>query len=43
MENYYADLAFVFHWSISEMDKLSLEELMEFQEMARVRHEGKSA
>ncbi|WP_228012647.1 hypothetical protein [Vibrio sp. OPT18] len=25
------------------MDKLSLEELMEFQEMARVRHEGKSA
>ncbi|WP_302621462.1 GpE family phage tail protein [Aliivibrio logei] len=32
----------VFHWPPSEIDKLSLDDLMLFREMARVRHQGES-
>jgi hypothetical protein len=34
-----ADLAIVFHWTPSEMDAMSLPELMEWREQARRRHE----
>ncbi len=32
-----ADLAVVFHWAPADMDRLSLKELMEWRERARVR------
>lgn len=34
-----ADLAMVFHWTPSDMDAMSLEELTEWRERARLRHE----
>jgi len=34
-----ADLAIVFHWTPSDMDTMSLPELMEWREQARRRHE----
>ncbi len=34
-----ADLAIVFHWSPRDMDSMSLDELMEWRERARLRHE----
>ncbi len=34
-----ADLAIVFHWSLRDMDSMSLGELMEWRERARQRHE----
>lgn len=34
-----ADLAMVFHWTPREMDTMSLPELMQWREQARVRHE----
>ncbi|WP_083023717.1 GpE family phage tail protein [Vreelandella lionensis] len=36
-----ADLAMVFHWEPNAMDNMELEELMEWRERARKRHEGK--
>lgn len=38
-----ADLAMVFHWSPDTMDKMPLEELAEWRERARIRHEVKPA
>lgn len=35
-----ADLAVIFHWGPSEMDEFSLEELMDWRELARERHEA---
>ncbi|HEY5804869.1 MAG TPA: GpE family phage tail protein [Lysobacter sp.] len=35
-----ADLAAVFHWTPAAMDELSLTELMEWRERARVRSGG---
>lgn len=35
-----ADLAMVFHWEPQAMDSMELEELMEWRERARKRHEG---
>ncbi|AQU84917.1 MULTISPECIES: GpE family phage tail protein [unclassified Halomonas] len=35
-----ADLAMVFHWEPQAMDGMDLEELMEWRERARKRHEG---
>ena len=35
-----ADLAVVFHWQPSSMDGLSLTELMEWRERARVRSQA---
>ncbi|WP_237673680.1 GpE family phage tail protein [Vreelandella profundi] len=35
-----ADLAMVFHWEPSAMDCMELEELMQWRERARKRHEG---
>lgn len=35
-----ADLAMVFHWEPSAMDNMELEELMQWRERARKRHEG---
>ncbi|WP_027908746.1 MULTISPECIES: GpE family phage tail protein [Pseudomonas] len=35
-----ADLAVVFHWAPSHMDALSLTELMEWRERARVRSQS---
>ncbi|NVZ52797.1 GpE family phage tail protein [Pseudomonas sp. B6002] len=32
-----ADLAVVFHWAPADMDQLSLKELMDWRERARVR------
>lgn len=32
-----ADLAVVFHWAPADMNQLSLQELMEWRERARVR------
>jgi len=32
-----ADLAVVFHWAPTDMDSLSLQELMEWRERARLR------
>ncbi|WP_085631263.1 GpE family phage tail protein [Pseudomonas sp. R16(2017)] len=32
-----ADLAVVFHWAPADMDRLELQELMEWRERARVR------
>lgn len=34
-----ADLAVVFHWEPTFMDTLYLDELMDWREKARVRHE----
>lgn len=34
-----ADIALVFHWLPSEMDGMSIQELAEWREQARVRHE----
>ena len=34
-----ADLAIVFHWAPQHMDPMSLAELMQWREKARVRHE----
>ncbi|WP_081305891.1 GpE family phage tail protein [Aliivibrio fischeri] len=42
VETYYADLAIVFHWQPSEIDKLSLDDLLLFREEARVRTEKES-
>ncbi|MEI6896273.1 MAG: GpE family phage tail protein [Psychromonas sp.] len=36
-------MALVFHWSPSEMDKLSLDDLVFFREEARIRHSTESA
>ncbi len=36
-----ADLAMVFHWGPSDMDPLSLAELMDWRERARKRSEQK--
>lgn len=35
-----ADLAVIFHWGSSEMSEFSLEELMDWRERARERHEA---
>ncbi|MFP3343328.1 GpE family phage tail protein [Halomonas sp. SIMBA_159] len=35
-----ADLAMVFHWEPQAMDGMELDELMEWRERARKRHEG---
>jgi len=35
-----ADLAVVFHWAPADMDKLGLQELMDWRERARVRSAG---
>ncbi|ODS09736.1 GpE family phage tail protein [Vibrio scophthalmi] len=43
VEELYADIGFVFHWPPSEMDSMTLDDLLMFREMARVRHEVKSA
>lgn len=32
-----ADLAVVFHWTPADMDRLSVQELMDWRERARVR------
>ncbi|WP_083199858.1 GpE family phage tail protein [Pseudomonas defluvii] len=32
-----ADLAVVFHWAPADMDRLSVQDLMEWRERARVR------
>ena len=32
-----ADIAAIFHWTPDEMNKMDLEELMEWREQARVR------
>ncbi len=32
-----ADVAVIFHWSPADMDRMSLSELMEWRERARVR------
>ena len=32
-----ADLAVVFHWALTDMDPLGLQELMDWRERARVR------
>lgn len=34
-----ADVAIVFHWPPSAMDPMSLGELMQWREQARVRHQ----
>ncbi|NAW59496.1 GpE family phage tail protein [Vibrio sp. V38_P2S17PM301] len=39
MEDYYADIAVVFHWSPGELDQLSYDDLLLFRELARQRHE----
>ncbi|MEL7365195.1 MAG: GpE family phage tail protein [Pseudomonadota bacterium] len=39
VEDYYADLAAVFHWPPGEIDKLSYDDLLLFRELARQRHE----
>ncbi|WP_276469588.1 GpE family phage tail protein [Vibrio lentus] len=39
VEDYYADIALVFHWPPSEIDKLSYDDLLLFRELARQRHE----
>ncbi|MEZ9532654.1 GpE family phage tail protein [Vibrio lentus] len=39
VEDYYADIALVFHWPPSEIDKLSYDDLLLFRELARERHE----
>lgn len=40
-----ADLAMVFHWGVADMDPMTLEELADWRERARVRnqssHQGK--
>jgi len=36
----YADLAFVFHWSPSEIDALTFDELLRFRELAVERHQS---
>jgi hypothetical protein len=36
-----ADLAAVFHWSIADMQDLSVAELMQWRELARERSENK--
>lgn len=35
-----ADLATVFHWGPSDMDRMSLTELVDWRERARQRHEA---
>jgi hypothetical protein len=35
-----ADIAMVLHISISEMNQMSLTELMQWREQARIRHES---
>lgn len=35
-----ADLAMVFHWTPGDMETMSLEELTEWRERARLRHES---
>ncbi|MCO7536496.1 GpE family phage tail protein [Pseudomonas asiatica] len=35
-----ADLAVVFHWTPAFMDQLSVQELMEWRERARIRSSG---
>ncbi|MGR6860800.1 GpE family phage tail protein [Aliivibrio salmonicida] len=42
VEDFYADLAVVFHWAPSEIDKFSIDDLILFREKARVRHQGES-
>jgi hypothetical protein len=42
VETYYADLAMVFHWPPSEIDRLSLDDLLLFREEARIRHQPES-
>nr|WP_240458136.1 GpE family phage tail protein [Vibrio neptunius] len=39
VEDYYADLAAVFHWPPSEIDQLSYEDLLLFRDKARQRTE----
>ncbi|WP_353734499.1 GpE family phage tail protein [Vibrio sp.] len=39
VEDYYADIAAVFHWQPSEIDRLSYEDLLLFREKARQRTE----
>ncbi|WP_216607178.1 GpE family phage tail protein [Vibrio tubiashii] len=39
VEDYYADLAAVFHWQPSEIDQLSYEDLILFRDKARQRTE----
>lgn len=34
-----ADLAFVFHWSLRDMDAMDISELMAWRERARQRYE----
>lgn len=35
-----ADIATIFHWPLSDLDQLSVEELAEWRERARVRVEA---
>lgn len=35
-----ADIAATFHWSLQEMSQMSLEELLEWRELARARFES---
>lgn len=37
IESFYADLAIILHWQPSEIDKLNLDDLILFHEMARER------
>ncbi|WP_439327973.1 GpE family phage tail protein [Lonepinella sp. BR2357] len=39
VENAIADIAMVFHWRPDDFDQMSLLELMEWREKARVRYE----
>jgi hypothetical protein len=36
-----ADIALVFHWGPETMDRMELEELADWRERARIRHETK--
>ncbi|EWH00551.1 GpE family phage tail protein [Halomonas sp. BC04] len=36
-----ADIAMVFHWAPADMDPMTLEELIDWRERARQRHEAK--
>ncbi|WP_331710940.1 GpE family phage tail protein [Vibrio sp. HI00D65] len=42
VEDYYADIAAVFHWQPSEIDRLSYADLLLFREKARQRTEEES-
>lgn len=39
VESVYSDIAVIFHWQPSEMDKMNIDELMNFRKMAADRRE----